>query len=350
MVQTRSQKQKSVESSMNGSHSENTNGITQNHASAVDQDVNQLKGKHPENNRNEQKGQEAVVRTPTITIVAMILIVAISVFTLPDSLQPVGRPTVQHVWYFGWISALSTGLGVLPLIVSPEFDTYWVGVTNAIAAGMMIAASYSLMVEGWVFDEPDDSSEIHSSIRTMVGAIFGLLFILGTKSFLDKHEDLKVGSLAGADARKVLLIIFVMTLHSFSEGIGIGVSFGGSNGSELGVFISASLAVHNVPEGLAVAIVLLPRKVSKLTAALWCILTSLPQPLMAVPAFLFVHAFIPFLPVGLGFAGGAMAWVAVCELLVEAYEDTDSIITTGLASSFSLYIMLELQGIIDSRN
>ena len=99
---------------------------------------------------------------------------------------------------------------------------------------MMIAASYSLMVEGCTFSEPDDISEISSTIRTFVGGAFGLVFILSTKSFLEKHEELTVGSLAGADARKVLLIIFVMTLHSFSEGVGIGVSFGGSNGSELG--------------------------------------------------------------------------------------------------------------------
>lgn len=211
---------------------------------------------------------------------------------------------------------------------------------------MMMAASFSLVIEGIAFSEPDDVSSISSMTRTVIGATLGLLFILSTKSFLEKHEDLKVGELAGADARRVLLIIFVMTLHSFSEGIGIGVSFGGSNGSELGVFISASLAVHNVPEGLAVAIVLLPRKISKLTAALWCIVTSLPQPLMAVPAFLFVHSFIPFLPVGLGFAGGAMAWVAIFELLMEAVEDTD-ILTTGIFSSISLLAMMKMQDIID---
>lgn len=298
---------------------------------------------------NKETVDESPVRTPKRAILGSIIILLISYFTYPETLQPVGKPTVQHVWYFGWISALSTGLGVIPLFFAPEFDSYYIGVANAIAAGMMIAASYSLIAEGCYFDEPDDISEISSTARTIIGSILGLLFILGTKSFLDHHEDVKVAGIAGADARRILLISFVMTLHSFSEGVGIGVSFGGSNGHELGVFISASLAVHNVPEGIAVAVVLLPQKISYLTAALWCIFTSIPQPLMAVPAYLFVHYFIPILPVGLGFAGGAMAWVALFELLQEAYEDTDAI-TTGVISSISLGIMIALQGYIDGES
>ena len=211
---------------------------------------------------------------------------------------------------------------------------------------MMIAACYSLFIEGCTYEEPHDLSEIPAEYRTTLGAILGLVFILGTKQFLDKYEDLKVGGLGGADARRAMLIFFVMTLHSFSEGVGIGVSFGGKHGSELGVFISASLAVHNVPEGLAIAVVLVPKGTPMLTAALWAILTSVPQPLMAVPSYLFVHHFISILPVGLGFAGGAMAWVAFFELLLEAYEDT-GVITTGIISACSLASMLVLQGAID---
>jgi len=212
----------------------------------------------------------------------------------------------------------------------------------AVAAGMMIAASYSLFSEGCTYSDPHDESDWSTELRTAMGAILGLLFILATKQFLDQYEDLKVGALGGTDARKALLIFFVMTLHSFSEGVGIGVSFGGVHGSKLGTFISASLAVHNVPEGLAIAVVLLPRGVTTLTATVWAVATSLPQPLMAVPAFMFVHTFIPFLPVGLGFAGGAMAWVAFFELLLEAIEDTNLITTVGTAL-ISLGSMLIIQ-------
>jgi ZIP family zinc transporter len=216
----------------------------------------------------------------------------------------------------------------------------------AIAAGMMIAASYSLFSEGCTYIDPDDNATmIGAHFRTLFGALLGLVFILVTKRFLDQYEDLKVGGLGGTDARKALLIFFVMTLHSFSEGVGVGVSFGGVHGSELGVFISASLAVHNVPEGLAIAVVMLPRGATVLTAALWAISTSLPQPLMAVPAYLFVNHFIPILPVGLGFAGGAMAFVAFFELLMEAVEET-SVLATCVTSLLSLGGMLFLQSLI----
>ncbi|KAL7533592.1 hypothetical protein ACHAXR_005337 [Thalassiosira sp. AJA248-18] len=301
-------------------------------------------GKSGENVKLEAESKSSELRS--YVIIAILAIITYAAYPGTTWGENALEPTMHTVFYYGWISAISTGFGVLPLCFVSEMKEYWIGVSNAIAAGMMCAASYSLFLEGCTFYDDNDASRLSATIRTGIGCLLGLLFILGTKSFLDRNEDVKLGSLNGADTRKILLIVFVMTLHSFSEGVGIGVSFGGEHGNDLGVFISASLAVHNVPEGLAVAIVLLPRKVSKATAAIWCVVTSLPQPLMAVPAFMFVHSFLPLLPVGLGFAGGAMMWVAFMELLLEAYEDTD-VVTTGVASTVALALMISIQRSIE---
>jgi zinc transporter, ZIP family len=203
------------------------------------------------------------------------------------------------------VTALATGLGALPFAFVPGMSRAWLGISNAIASGFMLSASGALVIEG----------AIRGVARTAAGAAVGALFIYATHRALG-HREVQFAELRGADAMKAVLIVTVMTLHSFSEGIGVGVSYGG--GVELGVLITIAIAVHNIPEGLAISLVLVPRGASVRSAAGWSIFSSLPQPLVAAPAFLFVELFKPFLPVGLGFAGGAMVWVVLAELLPEA--------------------------------
>ena len=239
---------------------------------------------------------------------------------------------VWTVFVAASLTALATGLGALPFFVFRQMSRSWLGISNSIAAGFMLGASAALFWEG---------ADI-GIVRTVVGALIGVAFIEVTRRRLGHdHDHLHLGVLRGADARAGLLIVSVMTVHSFTEGIGIGVSFGG--GEALGAFITAAIAVHNIPEGLAISLVLVPRGVTAWRAAGWSVFTSLPQPLMAVPAFLLVEWFEPVLPVGLGFAGGAMVWMVAVELIPEAREDlSDRFVAAAVTASMAVMVAFQV--------
>src|SRR5918998_5049526 len=221
--------------------------------------------------------------------------------------------SVTQVFLLALLTAVATGIGALPFLFIKGLTRRWLGVSNALASGLMLAASFGLIYEGIAY----------GLWRALLEVVLGLGFIVLTHTLI-QHEEHPVvfAQMGGLDARKALLIVGVMTLHSFTEGVGIGVSFGG--GEAFGLFISLALAVHNIPEGLAISLVLVARGVGVGRVILWSIFSSLPQPLMAVPAFLFVAFFEPLLPIGLGFAGGAMIWMVFSELVPDTLEETSA--------------------------
>ncbi|KAF0696026.1 Aste57867_13189 [Aphanomyces stellatus] len=271
--------------------------------------------------------------------------VAFIVITLISYPYSGGIRSWQYVWWCGWLTAVSTGFGAVPFLWVKDIDKFWLGVCNALAAGMMLAATSCLFYEAFHV-KSHDSDVLSVNARIVLGVLFGIVFIKTTKIMLDGHEEVKLGGLDGLDAQKALLIMAVMTLHSISEGIGVGVSFGGEGGDRRGLLVSLTLAIHNIPEGLAISLVLIPRGLKLLPAILWCVFSSLPQPLFAVPSFLFVETFLPILPAGLGFAGGAMAYVAVCELLPESLEDTENKLATGISVLLAYVSMLNIQYVL----
>ncbi|MDH3944575.1 MAG: ZIP family metal transporter, partial [Anaerolineae bacterium] len=91
----------------------------------------------------------------------------------------------------------------------------------------------------------------------------------------------------------------------------------------------------------------IPRGSSVLKAAWWSIFSSLPQPLMAVPAFLFVELFKPILPAGLGFAAGAMIWMVFSELIPDSLENTSKN-SVAISTSLAITAMLVFQNLLNN--
>jgi zinc transporter ZupT len=237
--------------------------------------------------------------------------------------------SLWYVFILALITAICTGLGALPFLFVKNIGDRFVAIGNSVAAGLMLGASIGLVGEAWPLGVG----------KTIFGLVLGLLLVVAAGLMLP-HSDVtdKTGEIESGDFRKILLVMAIMTAHSFAEGIGVGVSFGGREG--LGELISAAIAVHNIPEGIAISLVMIPRGASILKASLWSIFSSLPQPLMAVPAFLFVNWFAPGLPVGLGLAAGAMFYMVFSELLPESFERIGKARSFGICCAATVAMLL----------
>lgn len=231
------------------------------------------------------------------------------------------------VFGYAFLTALATGLGAVPFAFVSAVSPRAAALADAVASGLMLGASFGLVVEGTAY----------GGTQTMVGAGLGVLFILATERWLAHREELVAGA-AGRAGRRMWLIMIVMTIHSFAEGVAVGVAFGG--GAVLALTITVAIAVHNIPEGLAISAVLRAGGASVPRCAALSVASSLPQPVMALPAFLFVEAFRPALPYGIGFAAGAMVFMVLVELLPEAYDRGRRSVVAGVVSTTLVAMVL----------
>lgn len=222
--------------------------------------------------------------------------------------DPAASELVLEVFVVALATDLATGLGALPLATVRRLSPHWQGIAYALAAGMMVSAS--------VFGLAEQGLRKDAVWEIVAGLIAGGGFFWQTAKLVDAR-DWNIADLGTKDSRQAALIILTMFIHSIPEGVAIGVGYG-TGEYRFGLLLAVAIAIHNIPEGLAISLPLRAKGVSTTRCALYAIFSSLPQPVAAVPAFLLVWFFQPLLPLGLGFAGGAMIFLAIAELVPES--------------------------------
>ena len=240
----------------------------------------------------------------------------------------VAAVTPTSVFVLTLLMASMTGLGSVPFFLLPKgekLSPLYAGLANAIACGVMLAASFDMVHEG----------QPHGPGLVVFGLFCGATFIAFLQKILRAHEDVSFANLVGADARKTLLVVGIMTAHSFGEGSGVGVSFSGVHGWAQGCLVTFAIGVHNVPEGLAVSTVLASKGVKPMQCLFWSVVSSLPQTVTAVPSFLFVETFTSLMPFGVGFSAGCMIWIVFAELLPDAFEGAEDARAVATAATMS---------------
>jgi len=239
------------------------------------------------------------------------------------------------VFAAGLVAAFGTSLGAIPLFWLDDVnDRLDVGLWG-FAGGLMASASiFGLLFEAY---------KHHSSIwLTGGGFVVGVLLVVVAHGVVERFDDYRPADMAEGDFRTMLNIVAVLFVHSFPEGVAIGVSFAELDALQHGqgfhvlgfavplvaIVLTGSLAIHNVPEGIATAI---PMREQMSNGEMWgtAFFTSIPQPVGAVVAFYFVRLFIQFLGFGYGLAAGAMLYLVADDVLPEGLEAGEELPANG---------------------
>lgn len=216
------------------------------------------------------------------------------------------------------------------------------------ASGVMVAASvWSLLIPAI---ESSTMSGAWSVLPASVGFIGGILFLLGIDE-LTPHLHLNSDTPEGPHSRlsKTAMLSLAVTIHNLPEGMAVGVVLAAAMQSETGISLAAALAVsigiaiQNIPEG---AIISMPMKAagnSRWKSFLLGSLSGAVEPIGAVLVMLLTSLMVPVLPYMLAFAAGAMVYVVIEELIPEASQGEHSNWSTiGFAVGFVLMMVLDV--------
>ena len=216
------------------------------------------------------------------------------------------------------------------------------------AAGVMVAASvWSLIIPA--MEQSEHLGKL-SFLPAFIGVWAGFLFLM----LLDKWiPHLHIGSECpegtACNLGKSTMMVLAVALHNLPEGMAVGVvAAGWLSGNESisaasALALSLGIALQNLPEGAIISMPLKSQGMGRRRAFGYGVLSGAVEPLGAVLTILLAGLLVPVLPYLLAFSAGAMLYVVVEELIPEMAEGEHSHVgTVFFALGFTLMMVLDV--------
>lgn len=210
-----------------------------------------------------------------------------------------------------------------------------------LSAGIMIAATFWSLLNPAI--ELASTLNINIWLTISLGFICGGLFLnIGDYIYdycINKNNNYK----------RIFMLILSITLHNIPEGLAIGVAFGslkyGIPGLSLidSCLLGLGIGIQNFPEGSAVSLPLRREGFSRVKSCLIGSLTGIVEPIAAILGYfliIYIRSILPFL---LSFAGGAMLYVVIKELIPESQNNPNkNLITIFTLIGFVIMMILDV--------
>ena len=270
---------------------------------------------------------------------------------------------VMQALYAGLFTWGLTALGAALVFLFNSSNRKALDMSLGFTGGVMIAASFwSLLSPAIAYVEmqnemgiSDSPSWLAPAIGFFLGASF--LFVLD-KIIPHLHIFAKREEAEGVETnwRKTVLLVLAIALHNIPEGLAVGVAFGALANPEIlgleghsvftmgsAIALAIGIGIQNFPEGFAGSMPLRRQGLSKWKSWKWGQLSAIVEPVFAVIGAAIVMQVLPILPYALSFAAGAMIFIVVEEVIPESQRggNTD-LATMGLIAGFIVMMVLDV--------
>lgn len=233
------------------------------------------------------------------------------------------------------LAGAATGLGAIPVLMLRRPSERLMAPMLGLAGGMMLAASlFSLLV-------PAVQHVAASGMPWILGMATAAALLAGAAAMhmLDRHlphEHVESVESSGM-MPNVTLVVAAIAIHNVPEGLAVGVAAaaGADHGMSLGI------ALQNIPEGWIVASAMIALGASPLRAALIALATGLVEPVGGLFGVIASTIAGGALPLALEAAAGAMLWVVSHEMIPASHQTGRvGAGTAGLVAGFAIMALL----------
>ena len=186
-----------------------------------------------------------------------------------------------------------------------EYSNIWTAVVGLVLGALMVLVLNNIMDRL----SKADSSKMHETYAEF----FHSSDVISSKNagFFQSPASQKKSML-----RSGMIMLFAIALHNIPEGIAMGAA--GYHDAALGVTLAIMIGLHNIPEGMAISAPLISGGFSKIKTLVLVMLTGATTVLGAVAGVLIGGISYTALALSFAVAGGAMLYVVFGEILPQS--------------------------------
>ena len=248
---------------------------------------------------------------------------------------------MSQVWICAAGLSIATVLGAGLGFIIKALPHKWNDLVLGFCAGVMLAAS----TIGLILPAAQEAGA-SGWWTVLLGVVAGMLFLnlldlvtphLHKLTGLDRETHRNNASL-----NKILLFVMAIALHKLPEGIAAGVGFNAEEVSGAWA-VALGIAIQNIPEGMVVIAPLLLAGVTRLRTFVISLAIAMLELVGVWIGYGLGAISTVLLPSLLAFAGGAMLYVVVEELIPEMSQGKHSNLgTVFFAVGFSIMMALDV--------